>query len=363
MSASSAINCNCVLRRNLARQPYGRCSVCTLPLRGCHAWQASLLSFGVIVLALTATFVSPGWPLRAVVLGIIALVVTEGLANHRRTDQLIHSEHALREQATRLERAVASATRELRETNRALASSNLELIEVDRLREALVANVAHDLRTPLTAVKGAAENLLDGIAGRLSTDQREYVEIVRDHAVRLTVAVSELLTAAAARAAQVELLAERVELRELVDEVARGLEPLARERRIALEVAGGDGQLRADRPKLHCVLENLVSNAIKFTDEGGRVVVEVVSAGDTLEVGVRDTGHGIPAEELPRLFERFYRGSARAPGAGLGLSIARNLVRLHGGDISVSSEVGRGSEFRVRLPRQVGPRLPVIGTA
>ena len=363
MSTSSAINCNCVLRRNVARQPYGRCSVCTLPLHGCHAWQASVLSFGIIVLALAALVVPGGIALRVVVLGIVALVVAEGIANHRRTDQLIYSEHALREHATRLEHAVAAATQGLAESNRALASSNLELLEVDRLRDALVANVAHDLRTPLTAVKGASDNLLDGIAGPLTADQREYVEIVRDHATRLTAALGELLAAARAQAVPVELAAERLEVRGVVEEVARGLEPLARERRIALEVAGQQGMVLADRDKLRRALENLVSNAIKFTDAGGRVVVEIGAGTETFEVGVRDTGHGIPADELPKLFERFYRGSARAPGAGLGLSIARNLVRLHGGDISVSSEVGRGSEFRVRLPREVGPRLPVLGAA
>src|SRR5258707_9771035 len=97
MSTSNVVNANCVLRRNLKRQPYGRCSVCTLQLRGCHAWQASVLSFGMIIFALAATVVPAGWPLRAIALGIIALVVAEGRANHRRTDQLIYSAYALRE--------------------------------------------------------------------------------------------------------------------------------------------------------------------------------------------------------------------------------------------------------------------------
>lgn len=361
MSTSKAFNGNCVLRRNVKRQPYGRCSVCTLELRGCHAWQASLLSFGMIILALTITVVPVGWPLRAVALGIIGLVVAEGLANHRRTDQLIYSEHALREHNVRLERAVADATRELREANRALATSNLELLETDRLRDAFVANVTHEFRTPLTAIKGAAENLLDGIAGALSADQREYVEIVRDHATRLTSTVNELLQAARLQGGHVELQPEPLDARAIVEEVASGLQPLARERRVQLEVRGSEARVAADREKLRRAVENLISNAVKFTDDGGRVTVEIRPASDAVEVAVRDTGHGIPPEDLPRLFERFYRGSARRPGTGLGLSIARNLVRLHGGDITVESEVGRGSEFRVRLPR-VTTQLPVLGT-
>jgi len=362
MSTSKAPNQNCVLRRNVARQPYGRCSVCTLPLRGCHAWQASLLSFGMIVLALSTTVVPAGWPLRVVALGIIAFVVAEGLANHRRTDQLIYADHELREHNARLEQTVAAATRELLETNRALATSNLDLLETDRMRDALVANVTHDLRTPLTAIKGAAENLLDGIAGALAPGQREYIEIVRDHATRLTGTVNELLQGARIEAGHVELRPESLDARAIAEEVASGLEPIARERRVQVEVRGHEARVAADREKLRRAVENLVSNAVKFTEDGGHVTVEVIPSHDAVEVAVRDTGHGIPAEELPKLFERFYRGSARKPGTGLGLSIARNLIRLHGGDITVQSEVGRGSEFRVRLPRTT-MKLPVLGAA
>lgn len=365
MSMSNVVNANCILRRNLKTQPYGRCSVCTLKLGGCHAWQASVLSFGMIILALATTVVPAGWPVRLIALGIIALVVAEGLANHRRTDQLIYSEHVLREHNARLERAVADATHELRETNRALATSNLELLETDRMREAIVANVTHDLRTPLTAIKGAADNLLDHIAGALTPDQREYVEIVRDHATRLTDTVNELLQAARLQAGNVELQPEPLDVHAVVEEVATGLQPLARERRIRLEVHGSEARGAADREKLRRAVENLISNALKFTDDKGEVIVEVSANRDAIEVAVCDTGHGIPAEELPRLFERFYRGSTRKPGTGLGLSIARNLVRLHGGDITVASTVGLGSEFRVRLPREATTalKLPVLGAA
>lgn len=363
MSTSTAVNQNCVLRRNVKTQPYGRCTVCTLQLRRCHAWQASVLSFAMIILAFAITVVPAGWPLRLIAVGMIALVIAEGRSNHRRTDQLIYSEHALREHATRLEHAVAEATRELRDANRALATSNLELLETDRMRDALVTNVTHDLRTPLTAIKGAADNLLDGVAGAISPDQREYIEIVRDHATRLTGTVNELLQAARLQANQVELRAEPLDVYAVVADIASGLQPLARERHITLEVHGREARAAVDREKLRRAVENLVSNALKFTDEG-RVTVEVKPTTEMVEVAVRDTGHGIPADELPRLFERFYRGSTRKPGSGLGLSIARNLVRLHGGDITVESEEGRGSNFCVRLPRERPPvKLPLLGAA
>jgi signal transduction histidine kinase len=319
----------------------------------------------MLIFALAVNVVPAGWPLRAVAFALIVLVVVEGLANHLRTDRLIYSEYVLREHNFRLERAVADATRDLREANRALATSNLELLETDRMRATLVANVTHDLRTPLTAIKGAADNLLDHIAGTLAGGQREYVEIVRDHATRLTATVNELLSSARLQAGQVEMESEMLDVQAIVQEVVAGLQTLARERRIHLEVRGAGVRIAADRKKLRRAFENLVSNALKFTDDDGKVVVEVTAGSNAVDISVRDTGHGIPADELPRLFERFYRGSTPQPGTGLGLSIARNLVRLHGGDISVVSEVGRGSEFRVRLPREaaVSTRPFAMGAA
>ncbi len=174
--------------------------------------------------------------------------------------------------------------------------------------------------------------------------------------------MQKLLQVARLQGENVELQPEPLDARAIVEEIASGLRPIARERRVELEVRGSEARVAADREKLRRAVENLVSNAVKFTDDGGRVLVEVIPMKDAVEVAVRDTGQGIPAEELPRLFERFYRGSARKPGTGLGLSIARNLVRLHGGDITVESEVGRGSEFRVRLPRAT-TKLPVLGAA
>jgi two-component system sensor histidine kinase ResE len=239
-----------------------------------------------------------------------------------------------------------------RNAGRALTTSNLELLERDRLRETFLANLAHDLRTPLTAINGAAANLLDDIAGALSTDQREYVDIVRHHAARLASTVNELLDGARVQAREVQVQLESIDVHALVRDIVAGLQPVAREHRIQLEVRGREARAVADADKLQRAVENLVSNALKFTDEEGRVTVEVMSTVNAVEITVRDTGHGIPADEMPRLFERFFRGSARRPGTGLGLSIARDLVRLHGGDITVTSEVNRGSEFRVWLPRE-----------
>lgn len=359
-SSAMSINSKCLLRRNLRTQPYGRCSVCTLQLRGCHAWQASVLSFFVIVLVLGAMATPAGVAQRGMLIVAVLLVLVEGLANHRRTDQLIYSEYELRGHARKLEAAVAAATAELRAANQELARTNLTLIETDRQRESFVGGLTHDLRTPLTAVTGAADNLLAGIAGPLTDDQREYVEIVREHGRRLNTTIGELLEAARVEAGNIALAVSDVDVRELADEVRRGLEPVARERGLVVGVEG-DARVHGDRDKLRRVLENLVGNAVKYTPRGGQVAVALKPTSDRIEIFVRDDGPGISPQLLPRIFDRYVQGSDGQVGTGLGLSIARNLVRLHGGDVTVASSPGQGNEFLVVLPRDgMRRKLPIV---
>jgi signal transduction histidine kinase len=359
-SSAMSINGKCLLRRNIKTQPYGRCSVCTLQLRECHGWQASTFSFFVIVLLLTAMSVPPGIPQRAVIVSAVLLVILQGRAIHRRTDRLIYSEHQLRNHARDLEVAVAAATEELRGANRELARANLALIERDTQRATFVDGLTHDLRTPLTVVSGAADNLLQGIAGPLTEDQREYVEIVREHGRRLNTTIGELLEAARVEAGNIEIAVSAVDVRELADEVRRGLEPIARERGVVLGVEG-DARVQADRNKLRRVLENLVGNAVKYTTRGGHVAIALRRVEDRTEIVVRDDGPGISPQLLPRLFDRYVQGADGQSGTGLGLSIARHLVRLHGGDVTVSSSTEQGTEFLVVLPRDgTRRRLPVV---
>jgi signal transduction histidine kinase len=319
-----------------------------------------MFSFFVIVLLLGAMAAPPGLPQRGMLVVAVLFVLVQGLANHRRTDQLIYSEHQLRNHARHLEAAVTAATDELRGANRELARTNLTLIERDSQRETFISGLTHDLRTPLTAVTGAADNLLAGIVGSLTDDQREYVEIVREHGGRLNTTIGELLEAARAEAGNLALVVSDVDVRELADEVRRGLEPIARERGLVLGVEG-DARVHGDRNKLRRVLENLVGNAVKYTTRGGRVAIALTPAPDRIEIAVRDDGPGISPQLLPRIFDRYVQGSDGQVGTGLGLSIARNLVRLHGGDVTVASAPDQGSEFLVVLPRDgARRRLPVV---
>lgn len=227
---------------------------------------------------------------------------------------------------------------------------------VTRMRQDFVANVSHELRTPLTSLRGYAETLLDG--GLDDAANREvFVRVIRDQAVRLAALVDDLLSLADLERPGAELKIERFDLRGLARRQAAMLGQGAAQNGLELKVAGDEPLwVEADRARIEQVLANLIDNAIKYT-ERGRVVVSAGEGDGFWWCEVADTGHGIPAEDQPRIFERFYRvdkaRSREKGGTGLGLSIVKHIVALHGGDISVHSRIGSGSTFRFEIPRSV----------
>lgn len=322
------------------------------------------MSFLLVVMILVPLFAPEAWTVRLSVAVALLLLVVQGIVNHKRTDELISGQRQLTDTSKKLratnadleaarrglERDVELRTASLRQTNVALARANLELAELARRREQMVLEVSHDLRTPLTSVKGAADNLLDGIAGPLGDSQREYVEIVRDHAARLIGAIGKLLESAREQEVDVVLRLVPVDVVVLVRDVIRSLQPIAEERRVAVQVDGTPLEAQVDPDKLRKVLENLVGNALKFTDPGGSIRVGIEREHESVRVTVEDTGVGMASEDLKHVFDRFYRGREDRPGSGLGLSITRDLVRLHGGEVTARSAPGKGSTFSALLP-------------
>jgi signal transduction histidine kinase len=263
---------------------------------------------------------------------------------------------ALEARNLELERMAAARGVKLSCANIALSRAKIAFDEAAKRREEMVHDVSHDLRTPLTSIKGAAQNLLDGIAGPVDGSIREYVEIMRDHAERLIAIVNWLVQAISVSADPVELHTGEVDLEVLAEDVVRGLLPIARERGVTLSAETKPARAIADDRRLRQVLENLVGNALKFTREGGSVTLLVCSEAERVCIRVTDTGIGMSAEEANRVFERYYRKGSG--GAGLGLAICREVVRLHGGEITVRSTVGVGSEFIVALPSAMPPLIP-----
>ena len=237
-----------------------------------------------------------------------------------------------------------------------LETKNRRLEELDAAKTDFLSGVAHELGTPMTAIKGYIDNLLDGIAGQVAEGQARYLTRIRSNADRLTRMVSDLLDLSRidrGRADLIDLSIGKLPVGEVVQATVEDLRPLADERNLALTVEADDVHGMADRDRLTQVVTNLVANAIKFT-ETGEVTVTVRADGEgNVRTTVRDTGRGIPADSLNRVFERLYQvrdGGETRQGSGLGLAISKEFVELMGGKIWVESEVGRGSVFAFTVP-------------
>ena len=227
-----------------------------------------------------------------------------------------------------------------------------ELENVERLRRDLVANVSHELKTPISALRAHLENLLDGV----EQPDPQTLQVMLAQSERLGRLVDQLLDLARLESGELPLERRPVPLHLLVREVLSEIEVTGADRGVRFEDRVPDDlpPLLADPERVHQVLYNLLDNAARFTPAGGRVSVEAHRVNGVCEVSVADTGAGIAAEHLPRLFERFYRADAARSrgvgGTGIGLAIARSVVEAHGGRIRAESEVGKGSVFTFELP-------------
>ena len=233
-----------------------------------------------------------------------------------------------------------------------LRRQNHQLRELDRVKDEFVAAVSHELRTPLTSIRGYVETLLDGEPGDLSADQQRFLEIVDRNASRLLKLVGDLLFIAQVTAGRLELEVGAVTLDELVAESVEQVRPAAATKEVEVSASAEPVVIPGDPQRIGQMLDNLVSNAVKFTPEHGRVTVEAVRDNGAVRIRVADSGIGIPAHDLPRLFSRFTRASnaTQIPGTGLGLAISRTIAEAHGGSIDVESAEGKGTTFTVRLP-------------
>jgi PAS domain S-box-containing protein len=231
-----------------------------------------------------------------------------------------------------------------------------ERLKLEHMKSEFVASVSHELRSPLAAIMGYTEIVLDEGPGELTSLQRDFLQTVYDSSQRLEWLINDLLDVSRMETGRYTLRKQTIRLEDVINTSIDNVRPAAGERgiRLSLEVERPLPPLEADGRRLGQVLDNLLSNAIKFTSPGGRVVLAARAAADRVTVEVRDTGIGIPKADLSRVFERFYRaenatGEERG-GTGLGLYIARGIVEAHGGTLVAESELGKGSTFRLTLP-------------
>jgi two-component system phosphate regulon sensor histidine kinase PhoR len=230
-----------------------------------------------------------------------------------------------------------------------------DLERLERIRKDFVANVSHELRTPLTAIRGYAETLLDG-ALEDQENNRKFLEVIRSHAIRLNNIASDLLVLSELESGQVAAAPEPVPIHAALEAAIKTLESEARVRGVSMHVGDlGAGHVLGHRIRLEQAFVNLLDNAVKFNRPGGEVRVETSrTAEGKVRIAIADTGIGIPSEDLPRIFERFYRvdkaRSREVGGTGLGLSIVKHVIERMNGCVTVESQLGKGSVFTVLLP-------------
>jgi two-component system phosphate regulon sensor histidine kinase PhoR len=224
----------------------------------------------------------------------------------------------------------------------------------EQLRKEFVANVSHELKSPLTSIRSLTETLSEGAVDDPGHNRR-FVQMIDQDAERLSRLIDDLLALSQIESQAVPLKADVVKLKSVAESVLTALQPPLTQHRLAarLEIPA-DVAVRADPDRLRQVVFNLVDNAIKYNREGGTITISARRQDSWVTVTVTDTGIGIPTEDLPRIFERFYRvdkaRSRELGGTGLGLSIVKHIVEAHGGTVSVESELNRGSSFSFTIP-------------
>ena len=255
-----------------------------------------------------------------------------------------------------LERKVKERTQELEVVNQKLQTSNRELQRANSLKSEFLANMSHELRTPLNAIIGFSELLLDRSFGALSEEQRDYVVDILSSGRHLLELINDILDLSKIEAGKMKLSLQVFDLGPVVEEAMALLRVEAGRKHIELvsEVEDPTLEVHADRSKIKQILYNLLSNAVKFTTPSGRVVLRAARSADVLTIAVSDTGIGIRPEDQERIFQAFTQADAsyarKYQGTGLGLTLVKKFVEMHGGRVRLESAFGQGSTFSFTIP-------------
>lgn len=237
-----------------------------------------------------------------------------------------------------------------------LKEANKRLRKLDQLKSQFVANVSHEFKNPLTAIKESLGIILDGLIGKISPEQKNMLKAGKNNVERLIRLVTDLLDVSKIESGKIEMKREQFDVASLVDEILRTYERDISKKQITLKknISQDIGLMWADKDKLTQVVINLLSNAIKYTPDKGSVAIKLEGSEKEIQLEISDTGPGIPKEDYGKIFDKFERITAeKQEGTGLGLPIAKDIVELHKGRIWLESEVGKGSRFIFILPRDL----------
>ena len=264
-----------------------------------------------------------------------------------------------------LRKSHAELEERVKERTQELFKANEQLVKLNKMKSDFVSAVSHELKTPLTSIKGYAALVRDGKLGPLTSEQAERLEKINRHTDYLANLITDLLDIARIEAGRMQMQIKSVRLSRLVDATADLLASQIKEKDLTLTVKIPETLplLQADEDRLQRVFVNLLSNAVKFTPPKGTITVEAVPTDQAVQIHVSDTGVGIGSQDIPKIFSEFFRAdnpiNRERKGTGLGLVLVKRIVEAHGGRIGVTSEPGKGTTFSFTLPWQAVPRLEV----
>ncbi|HEX4228623.1 MAG TPA: ATP-binding protein [Bryobacteraceae bacterium] len=281
-------------------------------------------------------------PIRAA-MGSRAMAIVRDITSHKQAEQ---EANAMQQQFNE----------ELAAKNQQLEVRNREIERANRLKSEFLASMSHELRTPLHTIIGFADLLAEELKGELNANQKRFVGHIQRDSRHLLELINDILDLSKIESGRLELQLETFNAADAIEETVAGLRSLAENKKIAIDEAlDRDLEMTADRLRFKEILSNLVSNAIKFTPEEGRIMIECRGHGDGILFVVADTGIGIHSSEQQAIFDKFYQLGPTTrgvrEGTGLGLAITKRLVEMHGGKIWVESSPGAGSRFQFTLPR------------
>ena len=249
-----------------------------------------------------------------------------------------------------LERRVAERTQELEKLNE-------ELKKLNKMKSDFISSVSHELRTPLTSIKGYASILMTGKLGDVLPAQKERLEKIDKHSNSLVHLINNLLDIARIESGKVQMEMKDISIKEMLDSIVDIITPQVKEKNISLKINSKIkfDRIKADPSQIERVFLNLLSNAVKFTPEKGMVIIEIEEKNDDIQFSIEDTGIGIPPQDIPKVFQEFFRADnaldQKIKGSGLGLSLVKKIIEAHKGKIWFDSELGKGTRFTFTLPK------------
>ena len=366
------LNENCWLAKNLNYAPYKRCQYCELKFRNCLFLHYQIVSLILILFFLTLSFLIEGENSKLVIISVFTLVIVYGYFFNRCTEKIIKANFAQRKAKEALEELAEGLEDQVEQRTKDLRKANIQLKKLDKAKSEFLDIASHQLRTPVSVIKGVASMMKEGDFDKMAEDKRkDLIQGIWEKSRKLEEIINDILNASEMTNVGYSVAGQKAELldvAQLAKDITDGLQPAAQEKGVELKFT----VLREILPKIFCekeyleeAISNLIDNAIKYTPsvkagaqgkskEKGLVSVSLKKDAQSVIIEIKDNGIGIPPQELPGLFKKFQRASnARnmyTDGSGLGLFISKEIIEGHGGKINLESELDQGTTFYVSLP-------------